>query len=78
MCACAACCGSRSSSACSTTHTAVGDTGACGVVAQRHVVARDVARRAAIMLKNGRDTLPLPAAPKVCVLIGPLADASAG
>ena len=46
------------------------------VVAERHALARDVARRAVVMLKNERDTLPLPAAAKALCVIGPLADAS--
>lgn len=45
------------------------------VVAERHALARDVGRRAVVMLKNERDALPLPAANAVSV-IGPLADAS--
>lgn len=45
------------------------------VVAERHALARDVGRRAIVMLKNERDTLPLAAAKALCV-IGPLADAS--
>lgn len=46
------------------------------VVAERHKLARDVGRRAVVMLKNERDTLPLPAAAKALCVIGPLADAS--
>ncbi|SEB25599.1 glycoside hydrolase family 3 N-terminal domain-containing protein [Variovorax sp. YR216] len=46
------------------------------VVARRHALARDVARRAVVMLKNERDTLPLSAAAKALCVIGPLADAS--
>ena len=46
------------------------------VVAERHALARDVGRRAVVMLKNERDTLPLPAAAKALCVIGPLADAS--
>ncbi|UVH59300.1 glycoside hydrolase family 3 C-terminal domain-containing protein [Variovorax paradoxus] len=46
------------------------------VVAERHAVARDAARKAIVMLKNERDTLPLPAAAKALCVIGPLADAS--
>ncbi|EJL78553.1 beta-glucosidase-like glycosyl hydrolase [Variovorax sp. CF313] len=48
------------------------------VVAERRAVARDAARRAIVMLKNERDTLPLPlpAAAKALCVIGPLADAS--
>lgn len=45
------------------------------VVAERHAVARDAARKSLVMLKNERDTLPLPAAPKALCVIGPLADA---
>jgi beta-glucosidase len=47
------------------------------VVAERRALARDVARRAVVMLKNERDTLPLSAATKALCVIGPLADASA-
>jgi len=46
------------------------------VVAERRAVARDAARRAIVMLKNERDTLPLSAAAKALCVIGPLADAS--
>lgn len=46
------------------------------VIAERRALARDVARRAVVMLKNERDTLPLPAAAKAFAVIGPLADAS--
>jgi beta-glucosidase len=46
------------------------------VVAERHALARDVGRRAVVMLKNERDTLPLPAAAKALCVIGPLSDAS--
>lgn len=45
-------------------------------VAERHALARDAARRAIVMLKNERDTLPLPAPAKTLCVIGPLADAS--
>lgn len=45
------------------------------VVAERHALARDVASRAIVMLKNERDTLPLPEAAKALAVIGPLADA---
>jgi beta-glucosidase len=45
-------------------------------IAERHAYARDVARRAIVLLKNERATLPLPAAPKVLAVIGPLADAA--
>ena len=41
------------------------------VVAERHALARDVARRAIVMLKNERDTLPLPAAAKALCVVGP-------
>jgi len=46
------------------------------VVAERHALSRDVARRAVVMLKNERDTLPLPSAAKALCVIGPLADAN--
>jgi beta-glucosidase len=46
------------------------------VVAERHALARDVARRAAVLLKNERDTLPLPTRAKALAVIGPLADAA--
>jgi beta-glucosidase len=46
------------------------------VIAERHALARDVGRRAVVMLKNERDTLPLPATAKALCVIGPLADAS--
>ncbi|MBA2961599.1 MULTISPECIES: glycoside hydrolase family 3 N-terminal domain-containing protein [Ramlibacter] len=46
------------------------------VLAGRRALARDVARRAIVMLKNERATLPLPAAPAALCVIGPLADAS--
>ncbi|MDM0108572.1 glycoside hydrolase family 3 N-terminal domain-containing protein [Variovorax sp. J22R24] len=49
---------------------------AASVVAERHALARDVARRAVVMLKNERDTLPLPTAAKALCVVGPLADAS--
>ena len=45
------------------------------VIAERHALARDVARRSVVMLKNERDTLPLPEAAKALGVIGPLADA---
>jgi beta-glucosidase len=45
-------------------------------IAERHVLARDVARRAIVMLKNERDALPLPTTAKALAVIGPLADAS--
>jgi beta-glucosidase len=44
-------------------------------VAERRMVARDASRKAIVMLKNERDTLPLPAAAKALCVIGPLADA---
>jgi len=46
------------------------------VVAERHALAREVAGKAIVMLKNERDTLPLRAAAKALCVIGPLADAS--
>ncbi len=46
------------------------------IVAERHALARDVGRRAIVMLKNESDALPLPAAAKALCVIGPLADAS--
>jgi beta-glucosidase len=46
------------------------------VVAERHALARDVGRRAIVMLKNERDTLPLPTGAKALCVIGPMADAS--
>lgn len=46
------------------------------VIAERHALARDVARRAVVMLKNERDTLPLPEKASALCVIGPLADAS--
>jgi beta-glucosidase len=46
------------------------------VVAERHALSRDAARKAIVMLKNERDSLPLPAAAKALCVIGPLADAS--
>jgi beta-glucosidase len=46
-------------------------------IAERRALARDVARRAIVMLKNARDALPLPAAAKALAVIGPLADAGA-
>lgn len=45
-------------------------------VAERHTVARDAARKAIVLLKNERDTLPLSVAPKALCVVGPLADAS--
>jgi beta-glucosidase len=46
------------------------------VIATRHVLAREVACKSIVMLKNEHDTLPLPAAAKAIAVIGPLADAS--
>jgi beta-glucosidase len=46
------------------------------VVAERRALARDIGRRAIVLLKNERATLPLPAAAKALAVIGPLADAS--
>jgi beta-glucosidase len=46
------------------------------LVAERRVLAREVGRKSIVMLKNERDTLPLPAAAKALCVIGPLADAS--
>ncbi|MDR6856061.1 glycoside hydrolase family 3 N-terminal domain-containing protein [Variovorax guangxiensis] len=45
-------------------------------VAERHALAREVGGKAIVMLKNERDTLPLPAGAKALCVIGPLADAS--
>ncbi|WP_418125205.1 glycoside hydrolase family 3 N-terminal domain-containing protein [Variovorax sp. 160MFSha2.1] len=45
-------------------------------ITERRAVARDAARKAIVMLKNERDTLPLPASAKTLCVIGPLADAS--
>ena len=44
---------------------------------RRRRLARDVAMRAVVMLKNAADTLPLPADVKRLALVGPLADAPA-
>ena len=46
------------------------------IVAERRALARDVGRKALVLLKNERDTLPLPAGAKALCVIGPLADAS--
>lgn len=50
------------------------------VITDRHALARDVAGKAIVMLKNERrndqDVLPLPAVPKALCVVGPLADAS--
>jgi len=45
-------------------------------VAERRALAREVAGKAIVLLKNERDALPLPAAAKALCVIGPLADAS--
>ena len=45
-------------------------------VAERRTVARDAARKAIVMLRNERDTLPLPASARTLCVIGPLADAN--
>lgn len=45
------------------------------VVTERHALAREVAGKSIVMLKNERATLPLPPAPKALAVIGPLADA---
>lgn len=45
-------------------------------IAERHALAREVAGKAIVMLKNDRDTLPLPVGAKALCVIGPLADAS--
>ncbi|MBB3181298.1 glycoside hydrolase family 3 N-terminal domain-containing protein [Variovorax sp. Sphag1AA] len=45
------------------------------LIAERHTLAREVARKSIVMLKNERDTLPLPTAAKSLCVIGPLADA---
>jgi beta-glucosidase len=45
-------------------------------IAERHALAREVAGKAIVMLKNERDALPLPAGAKALCVIGPLADAS--
>jgi len=50
-------------------------TESTAVVAERRALARDVGRRAVVLLKNERDTLPLAAAGKALALIGPLVDA---
>jgi beta-glucosidase len=48
-----------------------------GVVAQRRRLARSVATRALVLLKNERDTLPLADSLRRVCVIGPLADAPA-
>lgn len=45
-------------------------------IAERQRLARDVAGKAIVMLKNEGDTLPLAATAKALCVIGPLADAS--
>lgn len=45
------------------------------VIAERHTLAREVAGKAMVLLKNEGDTLPLAAAAKALCVIGPLADA---
>ncbi|GAA4340863.1 glycoside hydrolase family 3 N-terminal domain-containing protein [Variovorax defluvii] len=45
------------------------------VIAQRRALSREVGRKAAVLMKNERDTLPLPAAAKTLCVLGPLADA---
>ncbi|VTU30472.1 Periplasmic beta-glucosidase precursor [Variovorax sp. PBS-H4] len=45
-------------------------------IAERHALAREVASKSIVMLKNERDALPLPAHAKTLCVIGPLADAS--
>ena len=47
------------------------------VLAERRRLARIVAARALVLLKNERDTLPLTGAPHRLCVIGPLADAAA-
>jgi beta-glucosidase len=46
------------------------------LITERHALARDVGRKAIVMLENRHDTLPWPAAPKVLCVLGPLADAA--
>lgn len=45
-------------------------------IAGRRALAREVGRKAAVLLKNTADTLPLPATVRALAVIGPLADAS--
>ncbi len=45
------------------------------VIAERHTLAREVAGKAMVLLKNEGDTLPLAAAARALCVIGPLADA---
>ena len=47
------------------------------VVAERRTLAREVGRRAIVLLKNDGDALPLPAQVKRLCVLGPLADAAA-
>jgi beta-glucosidase len=46
-------------------------------IAERRRLARSVAARAIVMLKNDRETLPLAESPRRLAIIGPLADAAA-
>jgi beta-glucosidase len=46
-------------------------------IERRRQLARSVAARALVLMKNEREILPLPAAPRRLALIGPLADAPA-
>ncbi|MDM0111349.1 glycoside hydrolase family 3 N-terminal domain-containing protein [Variovorax sp. J22R133] len=46
------------------------------VIAERHALSRDVARKSIVLLKNESDSLPLPAVAKTLCVIGPLADAN--
>jgi beta-glucosidase len=50
---------------------------AAAVIAERRQLARSVAARAIVMLKNDRGTLPLPLSVRRLAVVGPLADASA-
>ncbi|MGH8142933.1 MAG: glycoside hydrolase family 3 N-terminal domain-containing protein [Steroidobacteraceae bacterium] len=54
---------------------AVGESDA--VLGRRRTLARSVAARAIVMLKNAADTLPLPGSVRRLAVIGPLADAPA-
>lgn len=45
-------------------------------VAQRRAFARELGRRALVLLKNDGEVLPLPAAAKTLAVVGPLADAA--
>ncbi|WP_076999013.1 glycoside hydrolase family 3 N-terminal domain-containing protein [Variovorax sp. KK3] len=49
---------------------------ASAVIAERHALSREVAGKSIVMLRNERDTLPLPSTAKALCVIGPLADAS--